>query len=102
MKIQIGKWATITTNYGNFENVKIKDERDVEYWEEDVDSGEIESIEEWKPRKGEECIFWCEEPIQRYVIAEFKDEFDGGYGARDGGCFHNVAPIEFAQTLKAK
>jgi len=58
-----------------------------------------EQFELWEPNVDEWCVFW-DDNYYCYVIQQFKRKVNNFYHTNTSGTFKNIAPLEFAQTLK--
>ena len=62
-----------------------------------------DSFELWEQQVGEWCVFW-DDKYDSYIIARFHGISDDGLNKfkTDFRSFDNIAPLEFAGTLKDK
>lgn len=92
-KFKVGDWTRLEDNSNWF----LETEQHVKTLMMSIEDGE--DIKLWKPKEGEWCVFWDDKRNANYTIAIYMKQGDK-HGTSRKLIFNNIAPLEFAQTLK--
>jgi len=97
---KVGDW--VVHSQGNFLIKEMPNEDEIEFLSSCDNSVRIDACKLWKPTKGEWCVFWDNNDTSYYIDKVFGNINDSNPMDIDRCIYDNVAPLEFALTLKDK